>query len=152
MRAAVPYWDLAGLKFSRDNSPTPIMADESVHSPHDAFAVTRENAVDCINIKLMKSGAYCGAYKSPPWPPAPGSPAWLAAWRRRACLDGRRSPGVFAEEYRLCGPGWFLELSVDPVIGGMQMKDGIVTLPNTPGLDWTSILHSSTSFTVFDEQ
>jgi L-alanine-DL-glutamate epimerase-like enolase superfamily enzyme len=28
----------------------------------------------------------------------------------------------------------FLELSVDPVIGGMQMKDGIVTLPNTPGL------------------
>jgi len=26
-----------GLKFARDNSPTPIMADESVHTPHDAF-------------------------------------------------------------------------------------------------------------------
>jgi L-alanine-DL-glutamate epimerase-like enolase superfamily enzyme len=25
-------------------------------------------------------------------------------------------------------------LSVDPAIGGMQMKDGVVTLPNTPGL------------------
>ena len=52
----VPYWNVEGLKFARDNSPTPIMADESVHSPHDAFAVTRENAVDCINIKLMKAG------------------------------------------------------------------------------------------------
>ena len=28
----------------------------------------------------------------------------------------------------------FFELSVDPVIGGMQVKDGIVTLPQTPGL------------------
>jgi L-alanine-DL-glutamate epimerase-like enolase superfamily enzyme len=28
----------------------------------------------------------------------------------------------------------FFELSVDPVIGGMQVKDGIVTLPSTPGL------------------
>jgi L-alanine-DL-glutamate epimerase-like enolase superfamily enzyme len=52
----VPYWDLVGLKYSRNNSPTPIMADESVHSPHDALAVVRENAVDSINIKLMKSG------------------------------------------------------------------------------------------------
>jgi L-alanine-DL-glutamate epimerase-like enolase superfamily enzyme len=28
----------------------------------------------------------------------------------------------------------FFELSADPVIGGMQVKDGIVTLPQTPGL------------------
>ena len=54
----VPYWDLAGLKYSRDNSPSPIMADESVHTPHDAPAVVRENAVDCINIRLMKSGGH----------------------------------------------------------------------------------------------
>src|SRR5208337_2226171 len=44
----VPYWNVEGLKFARDNSPTPIMADESVHSLHDAFAVTRADAVDCI--------------------------------------------------------------------------------------------------------
>ena len=54
----VPYWNVEGLKYARDNPPTPIMADESVHSPYDAFAVTRENAVDCINIKLMKAGGH----------------------------------------------------------------------------------------------
>jgi L-alanine-DL-glutamate epimerase-like enolase superfamily enzyme len=81
----VPYWDLAGLKYSRDNSPMPIMADESVYTPHDALAVVRENAVDCINIKLMKAGgAYCGARKSPRWLPAPESPVWLAACLRLA--------------------------------------------------------------------
>jgi L-alanine-DL-glutamate epimerase-like enolase superfamily enzyme len=28
----------------------------------------------------------------------------------------------------------FMELAVDPVIGGMQLKGGVVTLPSAPGL------------------
>jgi L-alanine-DL-glutamate epimerase-like enolase superfamily enzyme len=34
----------------------PIMADESVHSPEDALRLIQAEAVDLINIKLMKCG------------------------------------------------------------------------------------------------
>ena len=131
----VPYWDVEGLKFSRDNSPTPIMADESVHSPHDALAIVRENAVDCINIKLMKSGGLLRGVQI----------ATVAASAGVTCMVGCMEEtrlALTAGAHLVCSQknivyadlDGFLELSVDPVIGGMQMRDGIVTLPNTPGL------------------
>ena len=131
----VPYWDVEGLKFSRDNSPTPIMADESVHSPHDALAIVRENAVDCINIKLMKSGGLLRGVQI----------ATVAASAGVTCMVGCMEEtrlALTAGAHLVCSQknivyadlDGFLELAVDPVIGGMQMKDGIVTLPNTPGL------------------
>ena len=52
----VPHWDWEGLRHVRENAPIPIMADESFHSPHDAITAVRREAVDMINIKLMKSG------------------------------------------------------------------------------------------------
>lgn len=52
----VPATDLKGLAQVRKNSPIPIMADESVHSPEDALRLIQAEAVDMINIKLMKSG------------------------------------------------------------------------------------------------
>jgi L-alanine-DL-glutamate epimerase-like enolase superfamily enzyme len=48
--------NLEGLAEVRRESPIPIMADESVHSPLDALEVARLRAADMINIKLMKSG------------------------------------------------------------------------------------------------
>ena len=52
----VPAEDLKGLIKVKRNSPIPIMADESVHSPEDALCLIQAEAVDLINIKLMKSG------------------------------------------------------------------------------------------------
>jgi L-alanine-DL-glutamate epimerase-like enolase superfamily enzyme len=52
----VPAENLKGLVEVRKNSPIPIMADESVHSPEDALRLIQAEAVDFINIKLMKSG------------------------------------------------------------------------------------------------
>jgi o-succinylbenzoate synthase len=57
----VPYWDLDGLKYIRDKSPIPIMADESCFSPQDASKIVRLGAADIINIKLMKCG---GLYRA----------------------------------------------------------------------------------------
>jgi L-alanine-DL-glutamate epimerase-like enolase superfamily enzyme len=48
--------DLWGLAWVRGRSPIPVMADESVHSPHDALRVIRLEAADHVNIKLMKAG------------------------------------------------------------------------------------------------
>jgi L-alanine-DL-glutamate epimerase-like enolase superfamily enzyme len=52
----VPAKNLKDLQAVRKDSPIPIMADESVHSPEDALYVIKAEAVDLINIKLMKSG------------------------------------------------------------------------------------------------
>ena len=131
----VPYWNVEGLKFARDNSPTPIMADESVHSPHDAFAVTRANAVDCINIKLMKAGGIMRGAQIATVAAAAGVTCMVG------CMEETRL-GLTAGAHLVCSQknivyadlDAFFELSVDPVIGGMQVKDGIVTLPNAPGL------------------
>ena len=52
----VPADNVKGLKAVRCDSPVPIMADESVHSPEDAFRLVQAEAVDLMNIKLMKCG------------------------------------------------------------------------------------------------
>jgi L-alanine-DL-glutamate epimerase-like enolase superfamily enzyme len=55
--------NISGLARIKRNSPIPVMADESVHSPSDAMRLIKANAVDLINIKLMKSGGIHNAAK-----------------------------------------------------------------------------------------
>ena len=55
--------DIEGLAHVRRNSNIPVMADETVHSPRDAMKAIRAEAVDLINIKLMKSGGILNAMK-----------------------------------------------------------------------------------------
>lgn len=55
--------DLLGLKFVRDNVSVPIMADESCFNSKDALELIRLDAVDSINIKLMKCGGLYEALK-----------------------------------------------------------------------------------------
>jgi L-alanine-DL-glutamate epimerase and related enzymes of enolase superfamily len=55
--------DFEGLKFVTDNVDTPILADESVFSPYDAFKILSMRAADLVNIKLMKAGGIHNALK-----------------------------------------------------------------------------------------
>ncbi|WP_126993589.1 L-Ala-D/L-Glu epimerase [Thermosipho globiformans] len=48
--------DIEGLKFVRFHSPFPVGADESAKTKYDVMRLIKEEAVDYINIKLMKSG------------------------------------------------------------------------------------------------
>jgi o-succinylbenzoate synthase len=54
---------IRGLAKIKKTSPIPVMADESVHSFTDALRLIKANAVDMINIKLMKSGGMFNARK-----------------------------------------------------------------------------------------
>ncbi|MBS7616167.1 dipeptide epimerase [Candidatus Bathyarchaeota archaeon] len=71
----VPAEDLNGLKEVKQNSPIPIMADESVHSPEDALRLIE--AVDMINIKLMKCGGIHNAKKIAAIAEAAGAPCMI---------------------------------------------------------------------------
>lgn len=48
--------DIAGLKYVRGRTAIPVFADESARSVAEVLALLQADAVDGINIKLMKSG------------------------------------------------------------------------------------------------
>lgn len=48
--------DVDGLRFVRFNCPFPVAADESAKTKYDVLRLIKKDAVDYINIKLMKSG------------------------------------------------------------------------------------------------
>ncbi len=52
----VPVHDLDGLKLVRQKSQLPVGADECVRTRYDAFRLVKNDCVDFINVKLMKSG------------------------------------------------------------------------------------------------
>jgi L-Ala-D/L-Glu epimerase / N-acetyl-D-glutamate racemase len=131
----VVSWDWAGMKFVRDNAPIPIMADESVHVEHDAIEGIRQNAVDVINIKLMKSGGILHGLRI----------AEVAAAADLRCMVGCMAEsrvGVTAGAHLVCAQKSIVYADLDaalfnseePALGGMEIKDGMVTMPHKPGL------------------
>ncbi len=48
--------DIEGLRFVRFKSPFPVCADESAKTKYDVLNLIKQDAVDFINIKLMKNG------------------------------------------------------------------------------------------------
>ncbi len=59
----VPAGNVRGLAEVTRRSPVPIMADESIFSPADAFRLASEGACHIFNIKLMKCGGLHPARK-----------------------------------------------------------------------------------------
>ena len=52
----VAAWDLDGMAAVRRAVDTPIEADESCYSPHDAMQIVKREAADVLNVKLGKAG------------------------------------------------------------------------------------------------
>lgn len=52
----VPRWDLAGMAHVRRTTGVRVTADEALHSPQDALALIRAEAVDLFAIKFIKTG------------------------------------------------------------------------------------------------
>ncbi len=55
--------DFEGLKYVRQKISTKVMADESIFSPDDARRLLEMEAIDLINIKLMKCGGIYNALR-----------------------------------------------------------------------------------------
>jgi len=59
----IAHWNNRDLVRVRNNSPIPIMADESVFDHKDAFRLASMGACDYFNIKLSKTGGIHNALK-----------------------------------------------------------------------------------------
>ncbi len=60
----LPAEDLEGMRDLTEASPIPVMADESVKSPHDAATVGWGKCARLVNLKLMKTGGIARAIEA----------------------------------------------------------------------------------------
>ncbi|HYG99063.1 MAG TPA: dipeptide epimerase [Terriglobales bacterium] len=131
----VPHWDWDGLKYVRDHSPIAIMADECIHTPHDAIEAVRRDCCDMINIKVMKSGGILNSMRI----------AQIADAANMKCMFGCMSEIkvaiTAAAHVLMASPNAvyadldsFTEYDADPVIGGVLLKDGSLSIAEKPGL------------------
>ncbi len=131
----VVAWDTAGLKAVRSESPIPIMADEALFLPADAIKLIRADACDTFNIKLMKAGGILNSVRI----------AHIADAANIRCMVGcmldskialTAAAHVVASQKNII----YADLDgnsdhvIDPIVGGMTVKSGVISLPETPGL------------------
>lgn len=131
----VEAFDIDGLKFVTENVETPIMADESIFSPYDAFKILKLRAADLINIKLMKCGGIHNALKIIAIAEACGVECMLGSM-----IESKLS--ATAAAHLACAKrnitrfdlDTALLLAEDPVVGGVKAEAPVLIIPNRPGL------------------
>jgi L-alanine-DL-glutamate epimerase-like enolase superfamily enzyme len=131
----VAAWDVSGLRAVREGSPIAVMADEAVYLPADAIKLVKADACDHFNIKLMKAGGLMNGLKI----------AHVAEAANIRCMVGcmleskvalTAAAHLVASERAIT----FADLdgnsehTVDPVVDGMTVSKGVITLPEKPGL------------------
>jgi L-alanine-DL-glutamate epimerase-like enolase superfamily enzyme len=52
----LPVWDVDGYQKLCVALDTPILIDEGIYTPHDLIALIKRDAVDAVNIKILKTG------------------------------------------------------------------------------------------------
>jgi len=132
----IARWNYMELPRIRKKSPIMIMADESCCDHHDAKRLIDLDAAKSFNIKLGKSSGIFKALKI----------IWLAEHadiqlqiggflESRIGFTASAHLALTSENVIYCDFDTPMMFSEDPVSGGIQYgKNGIITIPETPGL------------------
>lgn len=124
--------DIESHRWLKERSPLPIIADEAVQTSADVAALA--DAYDGINIKLMKSGGLHDAYKMAVLARALGMKVMIGCMTETSCaVTAAAQLAPLADWVDLDGN---LLIANDP-FNGLQIIDGKVTLPATPGIGVT---------------
>jgi len=130
----VAHWNHAGMKHVREQSPVPIMADESLFDHHDAFELASRGACDLFNIKLAKAGGIRTAAKIDAIAQAAGIRCMVGCMiESRLGLSATAHFVSAHPNVRFADLDSVLILAEDPVVGGITYDRGLVSLPDTPG-------------------
>lgn len=128
--------DITGLAQVRRSVPIPIMADESVHQPEDAIRVIEKEAVDYINIKLMKSGGLWKAQRIAAIAEAAGVECMIGGMIETG-VSTTAAVQFAAATQNVKFRDLDLDLSLENRLvmeGGSELKGGYRTIPGGPGL------------------
>lgn len=111
------------------------MADESVHSPYDAFNVLKRDAVDYINIKLTKSGGIKNALKISHIAESAGVRCMVGCMlESRISLSAAAHLVLSSNNIVFADLDSSFFLKEDPVIDGLKIEKGLVIVPEKSGI------------------
>ncbi|MCW3099176.1 MAG: dipeptide epimerase [Chthonomonadaceae bacterium] len=127
--------DVAGMRMLQQQAAIPVMADESLFSPADALRLITEEAAPYFNIKLSKSGGIHNALKIATLAEASGVRCMVGCMlESRLGLTAAAHFACAAPTVQFFDLDTFVEQAEDPIAGGMQVIEGRIQLPETPGL------------------
>lgn len=127
--------DIEGLAVVRKESPVPIMADESLFLPADAVKLIRAQACDYFNIKVMKAGGLSNSLRIAYIAEAANIRCMLGCMiETRLALTGAAHVMAATDNIIFADLDGFTSHTIDPIIGGMKLDGGKITLPEQPGL------------------
>lgn len=127
--------DLEGLKFVRDRSSIPVMADESVHCPEDAIRVIRTGAADMINMKLVKAGGITGGKKVIEIAESAGIPVMIGCTvETRLGITAGAHLALAMRNVHYTDLDGCYSLAADITDGGVKLENGEHLLTGRPGL------------------
>lgn len=135
----IARWNYLQLPRISQESPIPIMADESCGDDHDAARLIEIKACDYFNIKLGKSGGIHRGLKIVRLAEKAGILLQVGAM-----IESRLAMTAFAH-FAFCSSSIVhvdfdtaLMFREDPITGGIQYQEnGVIMLPDTPGLGAT---------------
>lgn len=136
----VPAHDIQGLRHVTQNTAIPVVADESIWSPQDAKMLMENNAVDMVNIKLMKCGGLHNAVRITSLAEIFGVECMIGCM-----LEGQVS--VNAAVALAAGKAVITKIDLDtpllcteqPVIGGAQFIGPSIQTSDNPGLGFENM-------------
>ena len=141
MEQPVRARDFAGMRYVRDNLSLPVVADESMFSPRDAFELLTMNAVDGLNIKLMKCGGIYNAMKIAAIAETAGIPCMVGSMMEShvsVCAAAHFAiSSSIVKRFDLDAP---LFCQSNPAVGGLSYHGAKVQLADTPGLGIETLL------------
>ena len=135
----IARWKFMKLKKVKDNSPIPIMADETCCDHHDAERLIDLEACDSINIKLGKSGGLYNAIKIIELADKEEMPMQVGGFMEsRLGMTASAHLALCSPNIHYCDFDTPLMFTTDPVQGGIvYLPNGEIKVPTEPGLGAT---------------
>ncbi|MDD5529464.1 MAG: dipeptide epimerase [bacterium] len=136
----VAYWDIKGLKFVKNNTDIPVMADESIHSIYDAINLIHEEACDLFNIKLMKAGGIKAGAKIAAIAESAGIPCMIGCMvETKIGIAAATHLALATKNIKYADLDGHLMLRKDVVEGGVFTENGENKVTEKSGLGVTMI-------------
>lgn len=132
----IARWKFMDLKRVSEQSPIPIMADESIGDEHDAERLINLKACSMFNIKLGKSGGLFKAMKIADLGAHHGIEMQVGGFMEsRLGMTASAHFALTNDHIHHCDFDTPLMFTADPIIGGIEYKtNGVIEVPDIPGL------------------